>query len=523
MNLGRIATWALALWPATALAGGFSLPDLGTAALSRSGTFVARADDPTAIWYNPAGVARLRGTHILLNGHILAERIWFRRRIYPAQTADPSLTVMPDRYPHDPSVPIPGISNHDAPAPIPFLAVSSDLRILRPYHLLLMAGLFGPNAAPMRTYPRFCKPGTQPCVPSDDPSDLPGPSRYDTLGTRITVLLPTVGLAWRPIDSLSVGATFQAVYSRFILEKVVMALRTRPNGQPTEDPAMDLNTRIDATDRFTPSGTIGVHWKPASFLELGASAQLPMIQHSEGELRVEIPPGLLNGINVAQEPYPADVSVNLTFPWIVRAGARYIHDDAQGRERFDLELDLVWESTGSMESVVAETEASIRLSDFPSLDPIPLDSLRQEYHWKNTWGVRLGGSLRLYDVLGFTAILRGGTFYESSAMPDEYVRLDFLPLARIGLTLGLGLQWGRWRFDVGYAHLFHFQRTIAPDGGDPRTGQCAASNGAQGCGSKAVSVVPLSPADGTPVGNGTYDMSIEIVTLGLSVAFDAVP
>ena len=66
----------------TARAGGYFWPDIGTVAMSRGGAFTARADNPTAIVWNPAGAAFLKGTHIVLNGTIITQSVYFQRRQY---------------------------------------------------------------------------------------------------------------------------------------------------------------------------------------------------------------------------------------------------------------------------------------------------------------------------------------------------------------------------------------------------------------------------------------------------------
>ena len=63
----------------TGRAGGFEIPDNGTEALGRGGAFVAKADDPTAIDYNPAGLAGQRGTRVLVDGHIINSSYSFKR------------------------------------------------------------------------------------------------------------------------------------------------------------------------------------------------------------------------------------------------------------------------------------------------------------------------------------------------------------------------------------------------------------------------------------------------------------
>src|SRR5580693_2823141 len=85
-----LALAALSL-PRTALAGGFELPDNGTEALGRGGAFVAKADDPTAIMFNPAGLAEQRGTRALLDGHVVMSSYSFQRfGAYPDSPSDPA-------------------------------------------------------------------------------------------------------------------------------------------------------------------------------------------------------------------------------------------------------------------------------------------------------------------------------------------------------------------------------------------------------------------------------------------------
>ena len=45
-------------------AGAFGLDEQGAAAMGRANAFAAQADDPTALFYNPAGIGQLSGTQI---------------------------------------------------------------------------------------------------------------------------------------------------------------------------------------------------------------------------------------------------------------------------------------------------------------------------------------------------------------------------------------------------------------------------------------------------------------------------
>jgi long-chain fatty acid transport protein len=59
-------TGALSVADSTVYAGAFGLDEQGAAAMGRANAFAAQADDPTALFYNPAGIGQLQGTQISL-------------------------------------------------------------------------------------------------------------------------------------------------------------------------------------------------------------------------------------------------------------------------------------------------------------------------------------------------------------------------------------------------------------------------------------------------------------------------
>ncbi|MBR9977780.1 MAG: outer membrane protein transport protein, partial [Bacteroidetes bacterium] len=58
--------------PTATFAGGFQLNEHGARAMAQAGAFAARANDPSAIFFNPAGLSYLRGAHMMLGATIIA-------------------------------------------------------------------------------------------------------------------------------------------------------------------------------------------------------------------------------------------------------------------------------------------------------------------------------------------------------------------------------------------------------------------------------------------------------------------
>lgn len=53
-------------------AGGFQLNEHGARAMAQAGAFAARANDPSAIFFNPAGLSYMRGAHIMAGATLIA-------------------------------------------------------------------------------------------------------------------------------------------------------------------------------------------------------------------------------------------------------------------------------------------------------------------------------------------------------------------------------------------------------------------------------------------------------------------
>jgi long-chain fatty acid transport protein len=63
---GWIAVFSVFLLPVVAFAGGFAANEQGAKASGMANAFAAQADDPTAVYFNPAGIVQLDGTQVTL-------------------------------------------------------------------------------------------------------------------------------------------------------------------------------------------------------------------------------------------------------------------------------------------------------------------------------------------------------------------------------------------------------------------------------------------------------------------------
>lgn len=76
-----------------ALALGFRNPDQGARATGQGEAFVAQADDPSAIYYNPAGLTQLEGHHLSAGGYVSFRNIEYAGPFGSATLNDPAYTA----------------------------------------------------------------------------------------------------------------------------------------------------------------------------------------------------------------------------------------------------------------------------------------------------------------------------------------------------------------------------------------------------------------------------------------------
>lgn len=78
-----IVVWAMtfAFLPASIFALGFRIPNQDAEATARGNAFVATADNPSAIYYNPAGITQLEGTHAQVGAHLISVNSHFEAAV----------------------------------------------------------------------------------------------------------------------------------------------------------------------------------------------------------------------------------------------------------------------------------------------------------------------------------------------------------------------------------------------------------------------------------------------------------
>jgi long-subunit fatty acid transport protein len=455
--------------PRAARAGGMEVGDNGAVAMARGGAFVAKADNPAAVNYNPAGFAKLRGTQFAISLNAVRSKASFRRLgRYDLGSGD------------TPFFPEVSTKNPWFAAPM-HMMVTTDFGIFD--RVTFAAGFFAPSAAPSGFAAEVNVGGRT----------LPAPQRYDAVEMSGLIAFPTAGMAIRVLPWLDIGVTFQAVVTKVATQNYA---NVGSACERSEDPLCDVVIKIDAEDMFSPSGSIGFLARPWGNFEFGGQLRLPSKAELKGEASLQFGPNVQKLAGSMRypliEPEKPSVTLNNQYPWMGRLGARYIF--RRGEEEVgDIELDFVWENW----SAVSVREINMNAKSLNK----PMETQIMDSGYKDTYALKLGGHYRFALGANADLTLRFGAFFETETTAVSDTTLGSASAKRIGLCSGLGLRWGRYSLDMAYAHVFFPDRAV---------GQSS---------KRVMDFGSPDPSTGAVVGNGTYRNSTDMFSLQLTIAF----
>ncbi|MFN7131962.1 MAG: OmpP1/FadL family transporter, partial [Myxococcales bacterium] len=522
LRLLGIAPATLLLASSPAIAAGFEYPDNGAAALGMGGAFVAKADDPTALYYNPAGIVGQDGLNLLLDANVARHDVRFQRRELPyvrcvPNPQDESQTIC--RETTNPSVrgsENTVVQNEAGWFPVPFLAATYTVDLKERGKLGFGLGAFGPSAVGSYLYapPDYSDANFDAARNryTNDPR-VTSPQRYALIESNTIIAYPTASVAYQYRDWLAAGASFQYVYVNAAFSQAVTDLlpdlfaneehpecNTSQHGtcgpdryrdeDPTADTVVNLNVS-NARPIFT--GIFGLRSKLHDRVTVGASWRPGFTVSGAGTLDLQL--------SRFARGFGAEVSgnratLNFRMPHVLRGGVR-----VKILEGLEAELDGViegWSVLKQFEIVPEDIEVRIAaLNSTRKVAPIVVPK-----NFQNAYSGRLGVEYRLpLDLPAELFVkVRGGFFYETSAVPLEYTNIDFANWQRMGETVGFTIGIPNVQAVFALALIQQPQRVV------------------ENSQVKAVGTDPhLRPF---PVGNGVYDAGYTVLSFGLRGHFD---
>lgn len=399
--------------------GGYYQGALGPRATGRAGAFVARADDLTAVSYNPAGLADLKGTLIEIG-----DRLSYNGYGY---TRSPTLDY--------------GMSS-SAPPRTSFATVfnSKTLQGLEP--MLGVASKLG-----LRNW-GFALAAYAPPGNANESFPQSGGQRYMMVDRQALILKYVASVAWKHDELFGLGVTFEWIHvPRLDYSLIIDGTPSVRADNPVSSP-VDILATTRGSSTFTPNAIVGAWLRPTRWLQFGAAGQViptRIVTHSHLDVQPlsdQLGPVTLSRPSTGQRGVN-DVTVTLPLPLLARLGGRYRYFDG-ARELFDVELDVEYETWSRTDTF---TVATNRLRATVATMPVDINDIVIPKHWQNTLSVKAGGDVL---VVPERWVMRAGGFYETAVAPNAYANVDFPGGAMMGVGLGTSLLFGHAELAIGY-------------------------------------------------------------------------
>jgi long-subunit fatty acid transport protein len=483
-----------ALLPAMALAdGGYYSGTLGARATGRAGAFAAKADDLSAVSYNPAGLANVKGTLIELANQASYNAYAYTR----APTRD---------YAHPvggtaPLITFDQVSNQNPwQAVVPMLGVASKLG-LENWGFALAA--YAPPGISRLAFPNF------PLTSKTAENGRRDGQRYMMIDREAIILKYVASAAWKYRDRFGIGATAEWIHvPRLNYSLMVDGSATAEDANPVWSD-FDMLVKLKGSSFFTFNAILGAWYRPLPSLVFGLSGQVvptSIVANSTLDLSPfggGFGPGGVQLKRTRDGALVNDVTLTLPLPLLARAGVRYL-GLTNGHERFDVELDIEYVTWSRVQRFTID--ASGLEADYGP-NRVPLKPISIEKHWRDTVAVRLGGD---YEAMPGRLALRAGAYFESAVADPAYANVDFPGAAQYGGAVGASVFLSR--FEVVAAYMLKLQPSVSVAEADARVyQQVPASHCSEDPSTCNSNLTGPSPA----INAGTYSASSHFLYLGL--------
>ncbi len=513
-------------------------PDNGSEQGGRGGAWVARASDPLAAFYNPAGLAG-QPTRLTLNSNFNSQRTCFTRVKAKNDTTADGVNAG-GSYPQVCS---------DAQYNLdPQLGMT--IRISKRVGVGILPFL-GPSAANgMANYPEFAKVGGMP--------NTAEPGRYLLTSQNVLLLTPTIGVGAEIVDRLRVGASFQWGIATFSFTNASASLN-EANQTPA---ANDIKATLKGKDIFVPGFTLGALYSALDSLDIAgwykwsapinASGDVqtffpyyqaypmnpanPMTANTDTSQASCVPAGMAPKVSGNPCGSGNNASIHLARPMEAKIGVRFHmprkdipYDehlrDPIAQDVFDVEVDGTWANNSSFDFLyirfpqLADGAGSLPINGTPGVVPPNADV---PLHYSDVFGVRVGGD---WNVMPDKWAVRAGGFFQSAAQTGantQYQGIAFTTGWMSGLALGttyrlhFGPAGNAIELSAGYEHVF-----LGDETNDGQTGiqaiagtPCNGAGGPTGCANKSQPYRTV-----WAVNLGTITNSINVINAGLGYRF----
>jgi long-chain fatty acid transport protein len=395
--------------------------------------FTAQADDPSAIYFNPAGLTQLKGQNVMLgvtyvreNGGEFTGTTPLTGSTVTSETQKSLNFFIPNTY---------------------YTKTTAD------GYIAYGVGIF----APFGLGQEYENENT---------------SIFRNQVTKIDLMTVVVNptIAFKINEMLSVGVGVDFMYGKAKL-----------NGTPVH-PSLGDNTaggnnnlyNMDMTADTTAWGyNFGILLKPTSNVKVGFNYRSPFtLEFKDGDIdisnisqanRLALAGSPLGpGTNLSTNAFGGATSYSGTGKTKISLPATAALGVAYTAGRLTVEADADWTFWSSYSSLRIERPTVLAtvytgVATPPTTQVPVLGTTNSNKAWKDVCALRLGAEYRVTDPLA----LRAGFVYDPTPVPAETMSPDLPDATRMNYTVGAGYKIGKWTIDGAFQYIDKFDRTVS--------------------------------------------------------------
>ncbi len=439
--LGVILLFVFIQTSSSLAGGGFALPGVGSKALNMGGAFRGLADDWSAAFWNPAGLAYLPNSEFTMNLYTLNFRPEYTPKINLGEAGYSYSFGYPNEtyYPEDRAFFLPSFSGFYKFTQIE--GFTGGVAFYVPYKLESQWDLYKP--------------------PSGFDNDVPYPKFEHRTDILIWDVHPTVAKSFME-GKLSLGLGLSIQRSDFELRRTVL-VPTIIYPRPYDFVPVDAYMK---TDGWGVGFNAGILYKVSPKLQFGFSYQSPVDIDLSGSINLEMYfpdiPTSESEIRGGTYPYrDGDFETTLPLPGEVGVGVMY-----KPIEKLTLTCDISSVNWSRLEYL--DTKDMTLTSGEQDTIYLGVRDAKIQFNWDNIVKFSLGGEYILKEGL----FIRGGYFFEQSPIPDNTFTLLIPDVGdKHSFNVGLSYQIDSFEFGYDYQLVTHKKRevkTIEDVNGDGR-------------------------------------------------------
>jgi long-chain fatty acid transport protein len=383
----------------TSFGAGFALYEGSARGNALGGAMVGRADDPSALFYNPAGITQLPGMQFMAGATFIMpstnvntyqggvwrstgteDNVWFPPHMYATYQFNDSLWF--------------------------------GLAAFSPFGL-----------------------GTE--------FDSNWVGRYNNYEAVIQTLTLNPNVAYKITDKLSAAAGLDFMYFDITYKKKIPGYTELTTPIAMRNPMLDSDISLEG-DSWGYGWNVGLHYKAFDWMSLG------LAYRSEVSHNIH---GTADFTKSMYSNYPAtfyndtDASAKVTLPAELFMGVNF-----KILPRLTWEVGAIWTQWSSYQELKVKFDEPVAYLS----NGTPISTMTATKKYKDVWRINTGLEYKALDWLD----LRLGYVWDQEPSRDEYA--DYLVPAsnRHMITSGLGFHWNNWTFDVSYTYLMIESRSI---------------------------------------------------------------